>query len=72
LAAVTSVLGAAADPLRVRAIHAAVEGLLGERVPYSTVKDALSAHSGRGDRRFCRTRGGCYELAARARRQDRN
>jgi hypothetical protein len=72
LAALTIVLGTAAEPLRVRAIHASVEELLGEPIPYSTVKDALSAHSGRSDHRFCRARGGCYELAARARRQGRS
>jgi hypothetical protein len=56
-------LGDAAEPMRVREICAAVEELLGERVPDSSVKDALSAHSGRADHRFRRTRRGCYELA---------
>jgi hypothetical protein len=62
LAAVMSALGDAAEPMRVREIHAPVEELLGEPVPYSTVKDALSAHSGCADHRFRRTRRGCYEL----------
>jgi hypothetical protein len=61
--AVMSALGEAAEPLRVREICVAVEELLGERVPYSTVKDALSAHSGRADHRFRRTRRGRYELS---------
>jgi hypothetical protein len=63
LAAVTRILRNAPGPLRVRDIHASVEELVGEPVPYSTVKDALSAHSGRGDYRFRRTRHGCYELS---------
>lgn len=60
---ITSILENAAEPLPVRGIHTTVEELLGEPVPYSTVKDALSTHSGRGDHRFRRTRQGCYELS---------
>jgi hypothetical protein len=60
---VTSVLENAAKPLRVRGIHSVVEDRLGEPVPYSSVKDALSAHTGRGDYRFRRSRRGCYELS---------
>jgi hypothetical protein len=62
LAAVASILETAAEPLPVRDIHTTVEELLGEPVPYSTMKDALSTHSGRGDHRFRRTRHGRYEL----------
>jgi hypothetical protein len=63
LAAVTRVLEQASTPVRAGEIHMVVEELLGERVAYSTVKDALSAHSGRDDHRFRRTRHGCYELS---------
>jgi hypothetical protein len=63
LAAVTRVLKQASTPVRAGEIHMVVEELLGERVAYSTVKDALSAHSGRDDHRFRRTRHGCYELS---------
>jgi hypothetical protein len=59
---VTNILEDAPEPLRVRDIHRTVEGLLGEPIPYSSVKNALSAHTGRGDRRFRRTRRGCYGL----------
>jgi hypothetical protein len=67
LAAVTSVLATAVEPRRVRDIHTAVEELLGEPVPYSSVKDALSAHTERSDQRFRRTRRGCYGLYPRRR-----
>jgi hypothetical protein len=63
LAMVTNVLENAPAPTRVRDIHTTVEELLGEPVPCSSVKDALSAHSDRGDHRFRRTRRGCYELS---------
>jgi hypothetical protein len=43
-------------------IHAAVEQLLGEPVAYSSVKEALSAHTRGGDRRFRRICRGCDEL----------
>jgi hypothetical protein len=61
LAAVTSILRAAARPVRVQDIHSSVEDLIGEPVPYSSVKDALAAHARGADRRFCRTRRGWYE-----------
>jgi hypothetical protein len=63
LETVTSVLADAAEPMRVRDIHTAVTELLAAPVPYSSVKDALSAHSDRADRRFRRTRRGCYALS---------
>lgn len=59
---VTGILESAARPLRVQDIHRAVEDLIGEPVPCSSVKDALATHA-RGDNpRFRRTRRGCYEV----------
>jgi hypothetical protein len=65
LAAVTSVIEQAERPLRVREVHAAVEELLGARVPFSSVNEALSTHAG-PEERFCRLRYGVYENARRA------
>lgn len=65
LASVTAVLGSSGQPMFVREIHAAVEQLLGEAVPSSSVKEALSAHTHGGDGRFLRIRRGCYDLLAR-------
>jgi hypothetical protein len=65
LEAVTTVLELAGCPLRVREVHAAVEELYGERVPFSSVNEALSTHA-TGDRgRFRRVRYGTYDLAGR-------
>jgi hypothetical protein len=63
LTAVTSALADAAQPMRVSEIHVAVEQLLGSPVAYSSVKEALSAHTRGADRRFTRIRRGCYELS---------
>jgi hypothetical protein len=57
---VTSVIEQAERPLRLREVHAAVEELLGARVPFSCVNEALSTHAGR-EERFCRLRYGVYE-----------
>jgi len=62
---VTSVIEQAERPLRVREVHAAVEELLGARVPFSSVNEALSTHAG-PEERFCRLRYGVYENARRA------
>jgi len=65
LDAVTAVLEHAGCPLRVREVQAAVEELYGERVPFSSVNEALSTQA-RGDGgRFRRVRYGTYEMAAR-------
>jgi hypothetical protein len=65
LDAVTTVLELAGCPLRVREAHVAVEELWGERVPFSSVNEALSTHA-RGDgARFRRVRYGTYEMAQR-------
>jgi len=65
LASVTTVLDCADQPLGVQEIHAAVEEFLGGPVPVSSIKQALSAHAGRGDGRFRRIRRGCHEPAVR-------
>jgi hypothetical protein len=63
LDAVTAVLERAGCPLRVREVYAAVEELYGERVPFSSVNEALSTHA-RGDGgRFRRVRYGTYGMA---------
>jgi hypothetical protein len=41
LDAVTTVLALAGRPLRVREVHAAVEEFYGEKVPFSSVNEAL-------------------------------
>lgn len=65
LDAVTTVLELAGSPLRVREVHAAVEELYGERVPFSSVNEALSTHA-RGDvGRFRRVGYGTYDKAGR-------
>jgi len=66
LAAVTSLLATAAEPMRVRDIHTAVEELFGAHVAYSSVKDALSAHTRGPDQRFRRNRHGYYQLRTQA------
>ena len=63
LVAVTAILTSAAEPMPVSAIHASVQRQTGVAVPYSSVKDALAAHARGPDRRFRRTRRGCYELS---------
>ncbi len=61
LDAVTTVLERASCPLRVREVHAAVEELYGERVPFSSVNEALSTQANAHEGRFRRVRYGTYE-----------
>ncbi len=61
LDAATNVLKQAGQPMRVREVHAAVEGLLGAPIPFSSVNEALSTHASGPDRRFHRLRYGVYE-----------
>jgi hypothetical protein len=61
LEAATAVLERAARPLRVRDVHAGVEELLGEPIPFSSVNEALSTHARGEDQRFLRLRYGVYE-----------
>jgi hypothetical protein len=63
LDAVTTVLELAGCPLRVREVHAAVEEFYGERVPFSSVIEALSTQARRDGGRFRRVRYGTYETA---------
>jgi hypothetical protein len=65
LDAVTTVLELAGSPLRVREVHAAVEELYGERVPFSSVNEALSTHAKGDGGRFRRVRYGTYDMAGR-------
>jgi hypothetical protein len=59
--AVGDVLELAGAPLRVREVHAAVEELLGERVPFSSVNEALLTHVTGPGARFRRVGYGTYE-----------
>ena len=61
LEAVTAVLEHAGRPMRVREVHAAVEELYGERVPFSSVNEALSTQANAHEGRFRRVRYGTYE-----------
>jgi hypothetical protein len=65
LDAVTTVLELAGSPLRVREVHTAVEELYGERVPFSSVNEALSTHASGDGGRFRRVRYGIYDMAGR-------
>jgi hypothetical protein len=49
----------------VREIHAAVEEFYGERVPFSSVNEALSTHANGGGERFRRVGYGTYDMARR-------
>ena len=62
---VTTVLELAGSPLRVREVHAAVEELYGERVPFSSVNEALSTHANGDEGRFRRVCYGTYDVARR-------
>jgi hypothetical protein len=64
LKAVTEVLEAAREPMRTRKIHAAVEELVGEPVPWSSVKNCLASDVGGKSPRFERVGRGRYRLAS--------
>jgi len=49
--------------MRVREVHAVVEELYGERVPFSSVNEALSTHAHGDAGRFRRVRYGTYRVA---------
>lgn len=63
LAAVTAVLEIAEAPMRYVEVKAGVEALLGEAVPGSTVREALSANSRGARARFQRVTVGRYHLS---------
>jgi hypothetical protein len=61
---VTRVLECTGHPLRASEIHAAASQLHGRPLNWSSVKNALSAYTIGGDRRFSRVGYGIYELAS--------
>lgn len=63
LETVTRVLERAERPMRASGIHLAACQLHGEPLRWPSVKDALSAYTRGGDRRFRRLRRGVYQLA---------
>ncbi len=68
LAAVTEVLGwAVGQPMQAREIHVAVEGLLGEPVSWSSIKNCLASNVNGEGPRFEREGYGRYRLAAQER-----
>jgi hypothetical protein len=67
LEAVSLVLERASRPLRVRDVHSAVEELFGERVPFSSVNEALSTHAVGEGAPFQRVRYGVYQCSGSCR-----
>jgi hypothetical protein len=63
LAAIVQVLADRGEPMQVKDIHAAVEALMGEPVPLSSVKGGLAKHVAGSSRRFVREGRGRYVLA---------
>ena len=63
LETVTRVLERAEQPMRACEIHLAACELHGRPLRWPSVKDALSAYTRGGDRRFRRLRRGVYQLA---------
>ena len=51
--------------MRVREVHAEVERLFGEAVPFSSVAEALWTHARGEDAPFARVRYGVYALSAK-------
>jgi hypothetical protein len=68
---VTRVLNAADRPMRACEVHAAASELYGCPLLWHSVKEALSAYTIGGDRRFQRVGHGTYELARRSQPQIR-
>jgi len=63
LKAVVWVLTDRSEPMHVRDIHAAVEALVGESVPLSSIKGGLAKNVGGSSPRFVRVAPGRYALA---------
>jgi hypothetical protein len=61
--AIVRVLADRGEPMQARAIHAAVEALLGEPVRWGSVKAALAANVSGSTPRFVRVARGRYVLA---------
>jgi hypothetical protein len=66
LKAVVQVLADRREPMRAKDIHAAVEVLVGERVPRSSVKGALASNVEGSSGRLVRVARGRYVLAPAA------
>jgi len=62
LETVTRVLELAGQPIRAREIYAAANELYGSPLRWPSVREALSAYTRGGDRRFNRIHRGLYEL----------
>ncbi len=60
--AVVRVLADRHEPMQAKAIHAAVEGLLGESVRWASVKAALAGNVSGASPRFVRVGRGRYKL----------
>jgi HB1/ASXL restriction endonuclease-like protein with HTH domain len=60
--AIVRVLVERQEPMQAKAIHAAVETLLGESVRWASVKAALAANVAGPSPRFVRVARGCYGL----------
>ena len=60
--AITRVLSDHGEPMQARAVHAAVEVLLGEAVLWSSVKATLAGNLARPAPRFVRVARGRYEM----------
>jgi hypothetical protein len=67
---VTRVLEAADRPMRAYEVHVAASELYGGPLLRHSVKEALSAYTIRGDRRFRRVGYGIYKLAHRGTGKD--
>jgi hypothetical protein len=63
LEAVAEVLEFAEGPMRVRDVHAVIERRFAERVPFSSVDEALSTHCSGSGARFRRVGYGLYVRA---------
>jgi len=69
LRAVSSALAEAGEPMQAKAVHAAVEALLGQAVSWSSVKATLANHATGPSPRFVRVARGRYGLASPKRSQ---
>jgi hypothetical protein len=63
LETIVRVLADRGEPMQVKDIHTAVEALVGEPVPSSSVKGALAKHVAGSSTRFVRVARGRYILA---------
>jgi HB1, ASXL, restriction endonuclease HTH domain len=66
LEAVERVLAEHGEPMQAKAVHAAVEALLGQAVSWGSVKGTLASHATGPSPRFVRVGRGRYRLAGSA------